>query len=68
MLETQVKRAMIDSARQVIMLIDSSKFGLRSLMRVIEFHEIDLLVTDDAAPEAAIAGLRARGVEVAVAP
>jgi DeoR/GlpR family transcriptional regulator of sugar metabolism len=67
MLETQVKRAMIDSARQVIMLIDSSKFGLRSLMRVIEFQEIDLLVTDGDAPEALLAGLRARGVEVVVA-
>jgi DeoR/GlpR family transcriptional regulator of sugar metabolism len=67
MLEIQVKRAMIDSARQVVMLLDSSKFGVRSLMRVIEFHEIYLLVTDDDAPPELLAGLRERGVSVVVA-
>jgi DeoR/GlpR family transcriptional regulator of sugar metabolism len=68
MLETQVKRAMIASAREVIMLMDGSKFGVRSLMRVIAFDEIHALITDEAAPPEQIAELRSRGVNVIVVP
>jgi len=68
MLETQVKRAMIGAAHEVIMLIDSTKFGVRSLMKVIDFAEVDLLVTDDNAPPETLDGLRALGVELAVVP
>jgi DeoR/GlpR family transcriptional regulator of sugar metabolism len=68
MLEIQVKRAMIASAREVIMLMDSSKFGARSLMKVIEFNEFRLLITDDGAPAPMLEGLRAGGNDVLVAP
>jgi DeoR/GlpR family transcriptional regulator of sugar metabolism len=68
MLETQVKRAMIASAGEVIMLMDSTKFGVRSLMKVIDWGEIRMLITDDNASEAMVAGLRAKGVEVVIAP
>jgi DeoR/GlpR family transcriptional regulator of sugar metabolism len=66
MLETQVKRAMIASAREVIVLMDSSKFGVRSLMRVLTFPEIHLLLTDEGAPPDQVAALRARGVDVLI--
>lgn len=66
MLEIQVKRAMVASAREVIMLIDSSKFGVRSLMKVIDFAEIHVLITDDAAPAALLAELRGRHMDVVV--
>ena len=66
MLETQVKRAMIASAREVIMLMDSSKFGVRSLMRVLAFHEVHQLVTDEGAPPDQVAALRARGLAVVI--
>jgi DeoR/GlpR family transcriptional regulator of sugar metabolism len=68
MLETQVKRAMIESASEVIVLIDSTKFGVRSLTRVIDFAEISLLLTDEGAPAEMVAGLREQGVEVALVP
>lgn len=68
MLEIQVKRAMIDSAREVIMLMDSSKFGARSLMRVVDFAEVDLLITDEGAPPEMVEALRADGLEVLIAP
>jgi DeoR/GlpR family transcriptional regulator of sugar metabolism len=68
LLETQVKRAMIESASEVIVLIDSSKFGARSLTRVIDFSEITLLITDEGAPAEMVAGLREQGVRVAVVP
>jgi DeoR/GlpR family transcriptional regulator of sugar metabolism len=68
MLETQVKRAMIESAAEVIVMLDSSKFGARSLTRVLDFSEITLLITDAGAPAEMLAGLRDRGVALAVVP
>jgi DeoR/GlpR family transcriptional regulator of sugar metabolism len=68
MLETQVKRAMIESAGEVIVMLDSTKFGARSLTRVLDFSEITLLITDEGAPADMLQGLRDRGVAVAVAP
>jgi DeoR/GlpR family transcriptional regulator of sugar metabolism len=67
-LETQVKRAMIESASEVIMMLDSTKFGVRSLTHVIDFSEIALLISDEAAPEEIVQGLRARGVQVVLVP
>jgi DeoR/GlpR family transcriptional regulator of sugar metabolism len=68
MLEIQVKRAMIASAKEVIMLIDSSKFGTRSLMKVLDFSEFRLLITDAEAPVPMLDGLRALGTDVIIAP
>jgi DeoR/GlpR family transcriptional regulator of sugar metabolism len=68
MLEIQVKRAMIASAQEVVLLMDSTKFGVRSLMKILDFSEVRILVTDDGAPESFLAELRERGVEVVVAP
>lgn len=67
-LETQVKRAMIESAAETILLIDGTKFGRRSLTRVLDVAEIALLVTDDSAPEDVVQGLREAGVEVVAVP
>jgi DeoR/GlpR family transcriptional regulator of sugar metabolism len=68
MLETQVKRAMIESAAEVIVMLDSTKFGKRSLLRVLDFSEIALLITDEDAPAEILDGLRAQGVRVVVVP
>ena len=68
MLETQVKRAMIESAAEVIVMLDSTKFGARSLTRVLDFSEITLLITDEGAPAEILQGLRDRGVQIAVVP
>lgn len=68
MLETQIKRAMIASADKVIVLLDSSKFGVRSLATVFRPHEIDILVTDDGAPDEIVKALQHQGREVLIAP
>jgi len=65
-LEIQVKRAMAASAGRVIFLMDSTKFGMRSLQRVIPLEEVDVLITDDAAPTADVQALREMGVDVHV--
>lgn len=67
MLEIQVKRAMIAAADEVIALVDSSKFGVRSLMKVADFDELHALITDDQASPVTLDALHARGLEVHVA-
>lgn len=67
-LEIQVKRAMSASAEQIILLLDSSKFGVRSLSPIIPLQDVDILVTDAGAPPEILAALREIGIEVHIAP
>jgi DeoR/GlpR family transcriptional regulator of sugar metabolism len=67
MLEIQVKKAMISSASQVILLMDSSKCNVKSLMTVVEVDDIDILVIDDGCPPNLLEKLQARGVDVRIA-
>lgn len=64
LLEIQVKRAMAASADQVVFLLDSSKFGVRSLARIVALDEVDVLITDTEAPPAFVEALQAQGIEV----
>jgi DeoR/GlpR family transcriptional regulator of sugar metabolism len=66
LLETQVRKTMIGAVDQVIALIDSSKFGVKSLTSVVPADGVDILVTDSGAPEEIVQELRARGVDVRV--
>jgi DeoR family transcriptional regulator, glycerol-3-phosphate regulon repressor len=62
--EVQASRAIIDHARKVILVADSSKFARAAPVRVAHLSEIDLFVTDRL-PNAAMADLcRAHKVEV----
>lgn len=65
--DTQVKRAYIEHADQVILLCDSSKFGKRSLAKACNLDEIDILITDARPPQPLAAALAAAGVVVRVA-
>lgn len=67
MVETQLKKAMRGSADQVIVLADSSKFGVKSLCTVLPIQEIDVLITDEAAPPELIDVFRDAGVDVRLA-
>jgi DeoR/GlpR family transcriptional regulator of sugar metabolism len=66
--ETQVKRAMVNASSQVILLMDSSKFGTKSLMKVLDITDIDILITDDGCPHDVVDQIRAKGVDVNVVP
>lgn len=46
--ENEIKRRMISAGREVFLLVDSSKFGVVSLVSIASFAEIDYLVTDRA--------------------
>ena len=65
--DTQIKRAYIEHADQVILLCDASKFGKRSLAQACQLEEIDLLITDAAPGPELAAALTAASVVVQVA-
>lgn len=66
-LETQIKRAMAQSASRIILLLDSSKFGVRSLTPVIPLKQIHTIITDAAASPEHLEALRSLGIQVLVA-
>jgi DeoR family transcriptional regulator, aga operon transcriptional repressor len=63
-MEAQLNRRMIESASEVTVLADSSKFGHRSLSLISDFQPIKRLITDKGAPPEQVEKLRAVGVEV----
>ncbi len=66
-MEAQLNRRMIESAAQVTVLADSSKFGHRSLSLITDFTSIHRVITDTDAPAASLEKLRSRGLEVLLA-
>jgi len=44
--ESLIKRAMIESARRVVAIVDQSKFGNGQMFSYAELDEIDVLITD----------------------
>jgi DeoR family transcriptional regulator, fructose operon transcriptional repressor len=66
-LYTRLKNAMKQNTDQVIMLVDSSKFGVRSLVQVMPLEDVDVIVTDPEAPREMVAALRERGMDIRVA-
>lgn len=63
-MEAQLNRRMMESAAQVTVLADSSKFGHRSLSLISDLRAIHRVITDTNAPVADVEKLRARGIEV----
>jgi len=62
--ETEICRAMIKNASQVIVTADSSKVGVSRFIKIAELREIDLLITDDKASPEEIKKIEAHGVRV----
>jgi DeoR/GlpR family transcriptional regulator of sugar metabolism len=63
-----IQRAMIQGAQKVIFCFDHTKFGRQSVLPLCDLDSVDTIVTDSAAPEELVEGLRGKGVEVVVAP
>jgi DeoR family transcriptional regulator, aga operon transcriptional repressor len=66
--EAEIKRRMLVAARRRVVVADGSKIGDVAFARLCPIGEIDALITGDSADAAALADLRARGVEVRVTP
>ncbi|HVO04421.1 MAG TPA: DeoR/GlpR family DNA-binding transcription regulator [Candidatus Cybelea sp.] len=65
--DSDVKRAFIERARQVVVLCDSSKFDHRALARISELKHCHVMVTEAAPPEHLARALADAGTEVVVA-
>lgn len=66
--EAAVKVRMIQSARLAVVLADSAKLGAVTFAHVAGLDEVDLLITDDGAPNGELEALRSAGLEIQVAP
>lgn len=65
--EAAVKTAIIQSARRVVVVADTAKFGEELLVRFARLDEIDVLVTDEDPPAPLAQALGEADVEVRVA-
>jgi len=63
-----IQHQMIRGAQKIILCLDHSKFGRKSMIQLCGLDEVDTIVTDSQAPAELVAALRARGIEVVVAP
>jgi DeoR family transcriptional regulator of aga operon len=63
-IEAGTNRAMIERARRVVVVTDSSKLGRAAFARICAIDAVDELITDAAAPPVAVEQLRAAGVVV----
>jgi DeoR family transcriptional regulator of aga operon len=62
--EAHTNRALIERARSVVVVIDSSKIGLVAFARICEVGAVGELITDHAADPGILAGLTEAGVKV----
>jgi DeoR/GlpR family transcriptional regulator of sugar metabolism len=65
--DAQTKQAALKSARRKIIVADSTKIGAVSFVRLCHIGDVDILVTDTAAPAESVAAIRAAGVDVLLA-
>lgn len=62
-----VKRALLDSAREAILLADGSKFGCVAFASVCPLACVGTIITDSSAPQAMVAEIQQAGVQVVIA-
>jgi DeoR family transcriptional regulator of aga operon len=62
--EAELNAQMIRISREVVVVADSSKLMRRNVSLIAKVQELDMLITDRAAPPAAVEELRRRGVDV----
>jgi DeoR family transcriptional regulator of aga operon len=66
-LESRVNRAMVKAARRVVAVCDSTKFGRRSLSRIVSPAAIHQVITDKNVPQQIVEALQSQNIEVTVA-
>jgi DeoR family transcriptional regulator of aga operon len=65
-LEAQLNAMMIEVAREVIVVADSSKFARRNLSVIAKLDCVHKVITDDGVAPAVLADLRARSIDVVI--
>lgn len=64
--EVELKQRMVERSKEVIAVVDSSKWGQVTFASLALVAQLDRVITDDAAPGEMVAELRERGIEVAL--
>jgi DeoR family transcriptional regulator of aga operon len=62
--EAELNAKMIAISREVVVVADASKFTRRNISLIARVEQVNMLITDKAAPPDAVEQLRQRGVEV----
>ena len=65
--EAETNRCLVEAARRVVVVADSSKLGVVALAEIVPLSRADFLVTDGDAPAEALDAMRLAGIEVIVA-
>ncbi len=64
--EVELKRLMVSCAKEVIAVVDSSKWGQVAFATFASLDQIDHIISDSAAPAEMISVLQDRGVKVTI--
>jgi DeoR/GlpR family transcriptional regulator of sugar metabolism len=64
--EVTIKCSLVRLAKQVIAIVDSSKWGRVSFASFASLDQIDCIITDEGAPLEMVQALQARGIEVII--
>jgi DeoR family transcriptional regulator of aga operon/DeoR family fructose operon transcriptional repressor len=62
--EAQIKRSMVGAAREVIAIVDSTKWQRAAFATFCPTDDIDVVLTDSRAPDAMVTGLANRNIDV----
>jgi DeoR/GlpR family transcriptional regulator of sugar metabolism len=62
--EAQIKRSMVAAAREVIAIVDHTKWERAAFATFCPTDRLSIILTDEQAPDAMVRGLSARGIEV----
>ncbi len=65
--EIPIKKIVVENAKQIIVMVDSTKFKKNSLISVIPFNKIDIIVTDWEIEKSYLHELEKKGIKVIVA-
>lgn len=65
--EVAVKRDLVARARQVIAVVDSSKWGRVGFASFASIDQVNCVITDEGAPADMVAALREAGIDVVIA-
>lgn len=65
--DAQIKKMLIQSAKEKIVVADGSKFGVTTFASVAPLEAVDIVVTDASAPKDMVEEIRKSGLEVVIA-
>jgi DeoR/GlpR family transcriptional regulator of sugar metabolism len=62
--EVELKQRMVERSKEVIAVVDSSKWGQVTLAALASLDQLERVIADEGAPAEMVDALRERGVEV----